>query len=68
MTPKNLRLIEKESVTKPQAKPVRKAWEEYKEAQRESLLVKRQLYEDARKRGASAEGIKPSESVALSRE
>ena len=32
MTSKNLGLVEKESAPKPQAKPVRKAWEEYKEA------------------------------------
>ena len=68
MTSKNLGLIEKESAPKPQAKPVRKVWEEYKEAQNEAQLVRQQLYEDARKRGASSEEIKPSESVALSRE
>ena len=28
MTPKNLRLLKKDSVPKPQAKPVRKAWED----------------------------------------
>ena len=39
MTWKSLGIIEKESVPKPKAKPVRKAWEEYKEAQREAQLV-----------------------------
>ena len=55
MTWKKLGLIENESVPKPQAKPVRKAWEEYKEAQTEAQLVKRQLSEDASMRGVSAE-------------
>ena len=55
MTSKNLGLIEKESAPNPQSKPVRKAWEEYKEAQKEAQLVRQQLYEDARKRGASSE-------------
>ena len=68
MTGKKLGLIEKESVPKPQAKPVRKAWEEYKEAQRESLLVKRQWYEDARNRGANSEEIKLREQGAFLRE
>ena len=49
MTPNNLRLIENESVLKPKAKShVRKAWEEYKEAERDAAMAKRQLYEDAR--------------------
>ena len=65
MTPKNLRLIEKESVPKPQARPVRKAWEEYKEAQRGSHLFRQQLYEDARNRGARTEVIKLREQGAL---
>ena len=68
MTLKNLRLIEKESVSKPQAKPVRKAWEEYKEAQMESQLVRQQLHEDARNRGASTEEIYLREQGALLRE
>ena len=55
MTWKKLGLIENESVPKLKATPVRKAWEEYKEAQREGQLVKRQLYEDALNKGASSE-------------
>ena len=52
MTPKNLRLIEKESVPKPKAKSqVRKAWEEYKEAEAEAAMAKRQLCEQAQKNG-----------------
>ena len=42
MTPKSLRLLEKESVPKPKAKSqVRKAWEEYRAA--EAVIAKRQL-------------------------
>ena len=42
MTPKNLRLIEKESVPKPKAKShVRKAWEEYRAADAEAVIAKR---------------------------
>ena len=68
ITWKKLGLIEEENVPKPQAKPVRKAWDEYREAQRASQLVKRQLSEDARNRGASAEEIKLREQGAFLRE
>ena len=58
ITPKNLRLIEKESVPKPKAtSQVMKALEEYKESEREAAMAKRQLYEDARNKGASSEDI-----------
>ena len=51
MTRKNLRLIEKESVPKPKAKSqVRKAWEEYKAAEAEAVIAKRQVYEEGVRR------------------
>ena len=52
MTPKSLRLIEKESVAKPKPKSqVRKAWEEYRAAEAEAVIAKRQLWEQAQKKG-----------------
>ena len=50
MTPKSLRLLEKESVAKPKPKSqVRKAWEEYKAAEAEAEMAKRHLEEQAQK-------------------
>ena len=50
MTPKSLILLEKESVAKPKPKSqVRKAWEEYKAAEAEAEMAKRQLEEKAKK-------------------
>ena len=52
MTPKSLRLTEKESVAKPKPKSqVRKAWEEYIAAEAEAVIAKRQLWEQAQKKG-----------------
>ena len=51
MTPKNLGLIEVERTPKPKPKPARAAWEEYKEAQREAVVAKRRLYEEAQHKG-----------------
>ena len=52
MTPKSLKLLEKEAVAKPKPKSqVRKAWEEYKAAEAEAEMAKRQLEEQAKKDG-----------------
>ena len=51
MTPKNLRLVRKESVPKPKAKAVRKACEEYKEAKMEAAMAKRRLCEESQSKG-----------------
>ena len=60
MTPKSLRLLEKESVAKPKPKSqVRKAWEEYKAAEAEAEMAKRQLEEQAKK--AEEQGDTPRE-------
>ena len=67
MTPKSLRLIEKESVPKPKASAVMKAWEEYKEAEMEAAIAKRQLYEEARNKGDDVD-IPRREQGALLRE
>ena len=68
MTPKNLRLIEKESVPKPKAKSqVRKACEEYKAAEAEAVMAKRQLWEQAQKNGEQ-DDIPRKEQGALLRE
>ena len=40
---------------KPKATPVRKAWEEYKEAERVAAIAKRRLWEKARNKGEDAE-------------
>ena len=42
---------------KPRSKPLAKAWEEYKEAQMEAQVAKRQLWEDAQKKEESAEEV-----------
>ena len=68
MTWKKLGLIDEEAKPKPRVKPVNKAWEEFKEAQRESQLVKRQLHEDASRRGESSEEIRVREQGAFLRE
>ena len=47
MTPKRLVVVEEGRKPKPKPKPVRKAWEDYKEAQRESQVDKRRLWEEA---------------------
>ena len=51
MTPKNLGLVEVERTPKPKPKPARAAWEEYKEAQREAVVAKRRLWEEAHHNG-----------------
>ena len=52
MTPKSLKLLEKEAVAKPKPKSqVRKAWEEYKAAEAEAEMAKRHLDEQSKKEG-----------------
>ena len=54
LTPKSLGLLEEERKPKPKAKPLMKACDEYNGAQREAHGAKRQLWEDAQKKGESA--------------
>ena len=56
MTPRCLNLMKpQERVFKPQPKPARAAWEEYKEAERQAALAKRLLREGASRNGEDAE-------------
>ena len=55
MTPKNLRLVKMERTPKPKPKPARAACEEYKEAEREAMVAKRRLCEEARHKGDDGE-------------
>ena len=49
MTPKSLELLEKVVLAKPKPKSqVRKAWEEYKAAEAEAEMAKRQLEEQSK--------------------
>ena len=68
MTPKNLGLVEEERKPKLRLKPLAKAWEEYKEAQREAQIAKRRLWEDAQKNMESAEEVQRRQQGAFMRE
>ena len=69
MTPKSLKLLEKEVVAKPKPKSqVRKAWEEYKAAESEAEMAKRHLEEQSKKEVEQGDPARVEQSIPLREE